>query len=99
MSSDPISAKTVYVGMTADILHPGHINVVREARQHGIVTIGLLTDEAVAEHKRLPFLNYDQRREIVENLQGVDRVVPQSEWDYSPNLLRYKPDVMIHGDD
>lgn len=85
--------------MTADILHPGHINVVREARKHGLVTIGLLTDEAVAEHKRLPFLDYPQRREIIENLQGVARVVPQNEWDYSTNLLRYKPDYMIHGDD
>lgn len=99
MKSLSEDSKSVYVGMTADIIHPGHINILKEARRHGRVIVGLLTDEAVAEHKRLPFLNYEQRREIIENIEGVAEVVPQKEWDYSPNLLQYKPDFMIHGDD
>lgn len=91
--------KTVYIGMTIDVLHHGHINIIEKARTYGDVTIGLLTDAAVADHKRLPFLKWEERKRIVENISGVARVVPQEEWDYAPNLRRYKPDVMVHGTD
>jgi phosphoenolpyruvate phosphomutase / 2-hydroxyethylphosphonate cytidylyltransferase len=90
---------TVYIGMTADIIHNGLINVIRVGREYGPVTIGLLTDAAVATYKRLPYLSFDQRKEILENIEGVSQVVPQDEWDYSPNLRRYRPTHMIHGDD
>lgn len=91
--------KRVYVGMTADILHPGHINIIRKAREYGDVVVGLLTDRAITMHKRLPYLNFEQRRQIVENLNGVIEVVAQNEWDYTNNLIKYRPDYMIHGDD
>ncbi len=91
--------KSVYLGMTADIIHPGIINILKEASAKGEVTIGLLTDSAIATHKRLPFLTYEQRKQVVENLKGVARVVPQEEWSYVPNLKKYKPDFIIHGDD
>jgi phosphoenolpyruvate mutase len=90
---------SVYIGMTVDILHHGHINVIEQARQYGDVVIGLLTDSAVADHKQLPYLTYEQRVKIVENIKGVTRVVPQEDWDYAPNLRRYRPDFMVHGDD
>jgi phosphoenolpyruvate phosphomutase / 2-hydroxyethylphosphonate cytidylyltransferase len=90
---------TVYIGMTVDVLHHGHINIIEHARQYGDVIIGLLTDAAVADHKRLPYLTYEQRKKILENISGVTRVVPQQEWDYAPNLRRYRPDFMVHGDD
>jgi len=90
---------SVYIGMTVDVLHHGHINVIEHARQYGDVTIGLLTDAAVADHKRLPYLTYEQRKKIIENISGVVRVVPQDEWDYAPNLRRYRPDFIVHGDD
>lgn len=90
---------TVYVGMTADVLHHGHMRIIAEARKHGQLMIGLLTDSAVANHKRLPYLTWDQRREIMEGIAGVAQVVPQNEWDYSPNLRKYKPEFMVHGDD
>lgn len=89
----------VYVGMTADVLHHGHINILKHARQFGDVIIGLLTDEAVARKKRLPVLSFSQRKAIVENLVGVSEVVPQESWDYSENLKKYRPDFMVHGDD
>lgn len=91
--------KSVYLGMTADIMHPGLINIIKEAAKHGEVTIGLLTDKAIATHKRLPHLNYEQRHEIVSNIKGVSKVIAQDEWSYVPNLLKYKPDFIIHGDD
>jgi len=91
--------KTVYLGMTADIIHPGVINIIKEAAKYGDVLVGLLTDEAIAEHKRLPFMNYEQRKEVVENIKGITKVVPQKEWSYVNNLREYKPDYIIHGDD
>lgn len=90
---------TVYVGMTVDILHHGHTNIIAEARRYGEVTVGLLTDRAVAGHKRLPYLRWEHRKSIVENLVGVTRVVPQETWDYAPNLRELRPDYMIHGTD
>jgi len=91
--------KTIYIGMTADIMHPGLIHIIHEATQYGNVMIGLLTDKAIAYHKRLPYLTYEQRKEVVENIKGVSVVVPQEEWSYIDNLKKYKPDYIIHGDD
>lgn len=91
--------KTVYVGMSADLIHPGHLNILDHAASLGQVTVGLLTDRAIASYKRLPHLTYDQRRAIVASLRTVDRVVPQETLDYVENLRRYKPDYVVHGDD
>ncbi len=91
--------KTAYVAMSADLLHPGHLNIIREAQKYGVVTIGLLTDQAIAGYKRLPYLTYEQRKTVVESVVGVARVVPQETLDYVPNLRMLKPDFVIHGDD
>lgn len=91
--------KTVYVGMVADVLHPGHLNIIKEAKKLGKVVVGLLTDEAVASYKRLPLFNYDQRKMIIENIKDVSEVVPQETLDYVPNLRKIKPDYVVHGDD
>lgn len=91
--------KTIYLGMRGDIIHPGIINIIKEASKHGEVLVGLLTDSAIAAHKRLPYLTWEQRLEVVENIKGVSKVVPQEEWSYIPNLKKYRPDAIIHGDD
>lgn len=91
--------KTVYVGMSADLVHPGHLNVLRRAAELGEVTVGLLTDKAIASYKRLPYMDFDQRRQVIESLKGVTRVVPQHTLDYIPNLRELRPDYVVHGDD
>ncbi len=91
--------KTVYVGMSADIIHPGHLNIINEAKKLGKVIVGVLTDEAIASYKRLPYLNYEQRSIIVAAIKGVDEVVPQTTLDYVHNMEKYKPDYVVHGDD
>lgn len=91
--------KKVYIGMTADIMHPGLIHIINEATKYGDVIVGLLTDKAIAEHKRLPYLTYEQRKEVVENIKGVSEVIPQEEWSYVDNLKRIRPNYIIHGDD
>jgi len=91
--------KTVYVGMSADLIHPGHLNIIKIAKDLGEVTVGLLTDEAIASYKRLPTMSYEQRKIVIENIKGVDHVVPQSTLDYVPNLQRLRPNFVVHGDD
>ena len=91
--------KTVYLGMTGDIIHPGLISIIQKGAEYGELIIGLLTDKAIATHKRLPYLTYSQRKQIVENIKGVSKVIPQDEWSYIPNLRLLKPDYIIHGDD
>jgi phosphoenolpyruvate phosphomutase len=91
--------KKVYIGMSADIIHPGHLNIIKEGAKLGKVTVGVLTDEAIASYKRLPYLDFDQRKLIVENIKGVEKVIPQITLDYVPNLLLEKPDFVVHGDD
>lgn len=91
--------KKVYVGMSADLIHPGHLNIIKEAKKLGEVTVGLLTDKAIASYKRLPYLTFEQRKIIVENIKGVEKVIPQETLDYVPNLKKLKPDFVVHGDD
>ena len=91
--------KKVYVGMSADLVHPGHINLIAKAADLGEVTIGLLTDAAIASYKRMPYLTYEQRKAVVESIKGVAHVIPQQTLDYTANLLALKPDVVVHGDD
>ena len=91
--------KKVYVAMSADLIHPGHLNIISEARKYGEVIVGLLTDKAIASYKRLPFLSYEQREIIVKNIKGVSQVIPQETLDYIPNLKKIKPDFVVHGDD
>ena len=92
-------AKTVYVAMSADIIHPGHLNIIKVAAKLGEVTVGVLTDAAIASYKRLPYMNYEQRAAVVAQLKGVAHVIPQEQLDYIPNLKKLKPDVVVHGTD
>lgn len=91
--------KRVYVGMSADLVHPGHINILRIAAELGDITVGLLTDRAIAGYKRLPYMSYEQRKSVIENIKGVCQVIPQETLDYRPNLEKIRPDYVVHGDD
>jgi cytidyltransferase-like protein len=88
--------KTVYITMSADLVTPGHVNIIQEARALGEVVIGLLTDSAVAGYQRLPYMPYEQRKVVMENMVGVKKVVPQETLDHVPNLLKIKPDYVFH---
>jgi len=91
--------KKIYVGMSADLVHPGHMNILKEAAKLGDVTVGLLTDKAIASYKRLPYMTYEQRKSVIENIKGVRKVIPQETLDYRPNLEVFRPDIVVHGDD
>ena len=92
-------SKTVYVGLSADILHKGHINILKIANSYGKVCVGLLTDQAIASYKNIPYLDYEKRKVVLENIKYVKRVIPQNTLDYVENLKLIKPDYVVHGDD
>jgi len=91
--------KNVYVGLSADILHEGHINILKIASQYGNVIVGLLTDEAIASYKNIPYLDFNKRKIVVENIKFVNKVIPQNTLDYVDNLELIKPNYVVHGDD
>ena len=91
--------KKVYLAISADIMHHGHINVINEASKLGEVTVGVLTDEVIAGYKRFPLLSFNERKTIIESIKGVSKVIPQESLDYVPNLRKLKPDYVVHGDD
>ena len=70
--------KNAYVAMSADLIHQGHINIIKEATKYGNVIIGLLTDRAIASYKRVPFMKYDERKVVIEQIKGVAKVIPQN---------------------
>lgn len=85
--------------MSADLVHPGHLNILKEAHKYGDVVVGLLTDQAIASYKRIPFMEFDQRKQVIESIKWVKKVITQSTLDYVPNLLKIKPKFVLHGDD
>ena len=91
--------KIVYVGLAVDLIHEGHINILKTANRYGDVIVGLLTDEAIASYKSIPYLNYNRRKFIVQNIKYVKKVIPQNTLSYVPNLNSIKPDFVVHGDD
>jgi len=91
--------KTVYVAMSADLVHVGHLNIINIAAKYGKVIVGLLTDRAIASYKRVPLIEYKDRYKIISSIKGVSRVVPQLTHDYVANLIKFKPDFVVHGDD
>jgi phosphoenolpyruvate mutase len=94
-----IRKKKVYVGLAVDIIHEGHINILKTASKLGDVTVGLLTDEAIASYKNIPYFDYNRRKIIIQNIKYVKKVIPQYTLSYVPNLNLLRPDFVVHGDD
>ena len=94
-----IENQTVYMSFSADILHSGHIALIRRASHLGRLIIGVLNDETVSSYKRYPLLPFAERKTMFESLSTVYRVVEQDTLSYKKNLERYKPDYVVHGDD
>ena len=91
--------KQVYVAMAVDVINEGHINILKKASSLGEVTVGLLTDDAIASYKSIPLQDYNRRKSIIQNIKFVNKVVPQYTLDYVTNLNLIKPNFVVHGDD
>lgn len=91
--------RSVYMCFSADMLHSGHMAIIKKAQTLGRLTIGVLSDEAVASYKRFPLIPFEERKSLIENISGVERVVEQKTLSYADILRRLKPDYVVHGDD
>ena len=91
--------KKVYVAMSADIIHQGHLNVINEAKKLGDVIVGLHTDDVIRGYWRNPIMKYDERKEVIESIKGVAKVISQDSLDQVSNLIKIRPDYVVHGDD
>jgi len=91
--------KTVYVPMAADVIHHGHLNIISVARELGDVTIGLFDDALIASYKRVPMMDFEKRKIVVENIKGVKSIVSQNLDNFESILRTLKPDYVVHGDD
>lgn len=94
-----IESRTVYMCFSTDIIHGGHIAIIKKAQKLGRLIIGVLSDEAVASYKRLPLVPATERKKLFENVAGVYKVVDQSTLSYKANLEALKPSIVVHGDD
>lgn len=91
--------KVVYMCFSTDMIHSGHIEIIRKAERLGKLIIGVMSDEAVASYKRFPLLPFEERKTMFENIVGVSRVVEQKTLSYKDILEEIKPDIVVHGDD
>lgn len=90
--------KTVYSCFCTDVIHEGHLNIVREAQKYGDVVIGVLSDEAMIRFNRFPTISFEERMGLVEKIEGVSRVVVQKNILYDEIVRELRPDYIIHGD-
>lgn len=94
-----VKSRTVYMCFSTDIIHGGHISIIKRAERLGKLTVGVLSDEAISSYKRYPLVPFNDRKIMMENISGVYRVVEQNSLSYRENLEKYKPDIVVHGDD
>lgn len=91
--------RIVYMCFSTDMIHSGHIAIIKKAQKLGKLIIGVLSDEAVASYKRFPLMPYAERKSLVENINGVAMVIEQKELSYAENIKALKPAYVVHGDD
>lgn len=94
-----VENRSVYMCFSTDIIHSGHVAIIRKAQRLGRLTIGVLSDEATASYKRFPIIPFQERKTLMASLGGVYKVVEQKTLSYKDNLLALKPDIVVHGDD
>ena len=89
----------VYCAMSGDIIHHGHINILKIANAYGYVVLGILTNKAISEYKDSPVTNFNQRKLVFKSIKYVNKIIPQRTHDYTYNLKKLKPKYVIHGND
>lgn len=94
-----VESRTVYMCFSTDIIHGGHISIIKKAQRLGHLIIGVLSDQAVSSYKRFPLVSARERKELIQSISGVYKVVDQETLSYAANLEKFKPDIVVHGDD
>lgn len=94
-----VNERTVYMCFSTEYIHSGHMAIINKAKRLGRLIIGVLSDKAVSSYKRFPLIPFDERKKLMENIAGVERVVEQKDLSYAENLRELKPTNVVHGDD
>ncbi len=94
-----MNERTVYMCFSTEYIHSGHMAIINKARRLGRLIVGVLSDEAVASFKRFPLIPFEERKALLENIAGVERVVVQNTLSYAENLRELKPNYVVHGND
>ncbi|MDE6531332.1 MAG: isocitrate lyase/phosphoenolpyruvate mutase family protein, partial [Lachnospiraceae bacterium] len=90
--------KKIYTCFCTDVIHEGHLNILKRAKEYGEVIVGVLADEAMVRYNRFPTISLEDRIEIVKNTGLADRVIVQNTIMYDEVIAKEKPDYVIHGD-
>ncbi len=90
--------KKVYTCFCTDVIHEGHLNILREASKYGDVYVGVLSDEAMVGFNRFPTISLEQRMDIVKETGLVHEVLIQDSITYDKIMESLKPDYIVHGD-
>lgn len=90
--------KTVYTCFSTDVIHEGHLNIIKEAQKYGSVVVGCLSDKASIRYNRFPTVPENERMELYKTIDGIDSVILQNDMLYDDVIEYLKPDYVIHGD-
>ncbi|MDE7003552.1 MAG: phosphoenolpyruvate mutase [Oscillospiraceae bacterium] len=90
--------KTVYTCFCTEVIHEGHLNIIRQAQRYGRVIVGALSDRALIRYNRFPTISQEERVRLYRGLDGVNNVVIQDDMFYEDVLALIRPDYVIHGD-
>lgn len=94
-----VSGRTVYMCFSTDMVHSGHISIIKKAAKLGKLIVGVLSDEAVSSYKRFPLMPFEERKSLFECINGVFKVVEQKTLSYADVLHELHPTYVVHGDD
>lgn len=90
--------KKIYACFCTDVIHEGHLNIIRQASKYGTVIAGVLGDQAMIRYNRFPTVSIEERKKMLENIPEVSRVVEQQDVVYDNIIKELRPDYVIHGD-
>ena len=90
--------KKVYTCFCTDVIHEGHMNIIREAAKYGELTVGVLADTASVKYNRFPSISVEERVNLVKIIPGVSNVIIQNDIMYDEVFETIRPDYIVHGD-
>lgn len=90
----------VFIPMSADFFHHGHVNLLLKSKKFGNIIVGLMTNAGIKSYKkRNPFFNYDQRKKVLDEIKCIKKIIPLNGLEYAKTARKYKLDYFVHGDD
>ncbi len=90
--------KTVYTCFSTDVIHDGHLNIIKEAQKYGRVVVGCLSDKASVRYNRFSTISEEERVDLYKTIEGIDTVIIQNDILYDDVIEYLHPDYVIHGD-